>query len=294
MKFYFLTLSILLSVLLKAQDKTTRNTQNDTLVVLSWNIYCLPGITNISKQIKASKKRKRVKEIAKYILSSNIDIVVFQEAFFPPARKTLAKLLNQKYPFQYGPANKPHFLNTSSGIFVVSNTPLKILEEVKYKACNGVDCFANKGAMLLEGFFNETKFQILGTHLNAGGPQWIRKEQYKQINTLLNTYNKLDVPQIVCGDMNTHKESLNDYQEMLTTLKVEDTPTTSIQKNTTVKNRSIIDYILLNTNGSNIKNASKEVLWIPSSFNNAEVLKGNLSDHLALKATFYWDLAIKR
>ena len=63
---------------------------------------------------------------------------------------------------------------------MVSKFPLQVLGTVQYEACNGADCFAKKGALLLEGEVNSQKFQILVTHLNEGGPHWIRQEQYKQ------------------------------------------------------------------------------------------------------------------
>lgn len=264
--------------------------ENTSLTVLSWNVYMLPGITNLSKQISKSDKKGRAVEIAAYLNASDVDVVIFQEAFFNPSRKKLSKNLKDNYPYQYGPANPSKIsLKTSSGIFVVSKIPLEVLGTVQYEACNGADCFAKKGAMLLEGEVNGEKFQILGTHLNAGGPHWIRQEQYKQVRGLLEDFNKLGVPQIVCGDMNTHKENEEHYLDMLEMLDVQDDETDSEQKFTTAKNRSVIDYIFTRTNDSGIALERKEVLWInPNQIEVIEKLHGNLSDHLALKARFVW------
>jgi endonuclease/exonuclease/phosphatase family metal-dependent hydrolase len=260
------------------------------LTVLSWNIYMLPGITNLSKQITKSDKKARAMEIAAYLNSSEVDIVVFQEAFFNPARRKLSKSVKENYPFQYGPANPSKWsLKTSSGIFVVSKFPLQVLGTVQYEACNGADCFAKKGALLLEGEVNSQKFQILGTHLNAGGPHWIRQEQYKQVRGLLNDFTKLGVPQIVCGDMNTHKENEAHYQNMLDMLDVLDQETNSGQQYTTAKDRTVIDYIFIRQNDSRMELEKKEVLWInPNQYEVIDKLNGNLSDHLALKARFVW------
>lgn len=280
--FTFFFLSILS---LQAQE-----TFENELTVLSWNVYMLPGITNLSKQINKNYKKDRAKEIASYLNNSDIDVAVFQEAFFNPSRRKLSRQLKAKYPFQYGPVNPSKMsLKTSSGIFVVSNRPLDVLGTVQYEACNGADCFAKKGAVLLEGEFGGKRYQILGTHLNAGGPHWIRQEQYKQIKKLLDDFQKLGVPQIICGDMNTHKEEEAKYQDMLNTLDVLDSPTTSEQVNTTAKNRSVIDYIFMRKKESDLKILSKEVLWInPNKLEVIEKLHGNLSDHLALKARFQW------
>lgn len=279
-------LLILISLNIKAQ------TQADDLKILSWNIYMLPGITNLSKDIKKSDKRGRATEIAEMANKSNYDIIVFQEAFFGPARKVLSNNIKEAFPYQYGPFNPSKAsLKTSSGIFIVSKIPLKVLDIVKYKACNGADCFAKKGAALLEGYYKGKRFQILGTHLNAGGPQWIRIEQYKQIRKLLDEFKLLNVPQIVCGDMNTHKEDTAYYNEMIKMLDVEDIETQSAQKSTTAKVRkekTVIDYILLRKNGTNIHATNKEVLWFKSPVERTAKLNGNLSDHLSVFASFKW------
>lgn len=260
------------------------------LNILSWNIYLLPGITNLSKSIEKSDKKLRAAEIANYLNTSTYDIVVFQEAFFNPARRILSKDVREQYPYQYGPINPSKLsLKTSSGIFIVSRTPLKILGTVQYNSCNGADCFAKKGAALLEGSHEGKAFQILGTHLNAGGPQWIRIEQYKQIKSLLDDFNKLGVPQIICGDMNTHLEDEEKYQNMLEILDAEEVATTSKQINTTVKDRSVIDYFFLRKNNSSLRSIRKEVLWInPNSIPVIQKLNGNLSDHLAISASYRW------
>lgn len=288
MKYY----SMLLTVFLLVVCPQIQAQENDglDLTILSWNVYMLPGITNLSKQISKSDKKGRAVEIATYLNSSDIDIVIFQEAFFNPSRKKLSKYLETNYPYQYGPANPSKLsLKTSSGIYVVSKIPLEILGTVQYEACNGADCFAKKGAILLEGELGGERFQILGTHLNAGGPHWIRQEQYKQVRGLLDDFNKLGVPQIVCGDMNTHKENEDHYADMLNMLDVEDGPTNSKQQFTTAKDRSVIDYIFTRPNNSGMALDQKEVLWInPNKMKVIEKLNGNLSDHLALKARFVW------
>lgn len=264
--------------------------EKEDLNILSWNIYMLPGITNLSKSIEKNDKKLRAAEIADYLNANAYDIVVFQEAFFNPARRLLSKGIKEMYPYQYGPINPSKLsLKTSSGIFIVSKIPLKVLGTVQYNACNGADCFAKKGAALLEGYYDGKAFQILGTHLNAGGPQWIRIEQYKQIKSLLDDFNKLGVPQIICGDMNTHLNEEEKYKNMLEILDVEDVATTSKQKNTTAKDRSVIDYFFLKRNNSSLRAVRKDVLWInPNKFPVIEKLNGNLSDHLAISASLRW------
>ena len=125
-------------------------------------------------------------------------------------------------------------------------------------------------------------------HINAGGPSWIKEEQFKMMRTLLDDYKKLGVPQIVCGDMNTNINDTDRYNFMIETLGVKDIVTNSVQKNTTAKDRSVIDYIFLRANKTSLHAVNKEVLWIKSKREVIEKLNGNLSDHLAVSATFKW------
>lgn len=269
--------------------KSTAQEQNNSLDILSWNIYMLPGIANLSKEIDKSDKKGRAFEIAQLVNGSPYEIIVFQEAFFNPARRILSKNIMEQYPYQYGPINPSKAsLKTSSGIFVVSKIPLKIVDIIKFDACNGADCFAKKGAPLFQGEFQGNTFQLLGTHLNAGDPQWIREEQYKQMRQLLDNFKLLGVPQIVCGDMNTRQANEKDYNNMLKMLDVIDLETTSTQKTTTARGEGVIDYIFLRKNNVEIETIAKEVLWFKSDIKRTDKLNSNLSDHLAIKASFKW------
>ncbi|MEZ5024814.1 MAG: hypothetical protein R2728_16440 [Chitinophagales bacterium] len=43
---------------------------------------------------------------------------------------------------------------------------------------------ARKGALMIEGEKNGQKFQVIGTHLNAGGPIEVRHSQVTQIRRI--------------------------------------------------------------------------------------------------------------
>ena len=196
------------------------------LKILSWNIYMLPSIANLSKEIQKSDKKTRAEQISEIMNSSDYDIIVFQEAFFKPAKNILAKELKEKYPFQYGPINKG-FIKTNSGVFIVSKIELKELATIKYSDCEGTDCLAKKGAGIFEGNFHGKPFQIIGTHLDSKS-QKVRDTQYKQIyEKLIKPYTKYKIPLIICGDMNTRFSRKNDYKNMLKSLQCEDIITNS-------------------------------------------------------------------
>ena len=98
----------------------------------------------------------RVEELKK----SDFDIVVFQEAFLPAAREIISNGLRSLYPFTYGPANSGGFtIKISSGIWVVSRIPLKILNTTQFKNCTGNDCFG-AGAVVFLAIFIGLDLQL--------------------------------------------------------------------------------------------------------------------------------------
>ena len=189
------------------------------LRIQSWNIYMLPRF------VQHTGKRTRAQVIAEELKASDYQVLVFQEAFLSAARRIIRKHLDGVFPYEYGPANNDGGFGTSSGIWVLSKIPLRQLEEIKFTKCFGVaDCFARKGALLLEGEHEGQTFQVLGTHLQSVGPQAIRQSQYLDMRAMLDRHQRANVPQIVCGDMNTSKSKHQDYEDMLHALDVEDGP----------------------------------------------------------------------
>jgi sphingomyelin phosphodiesterase len=250
------------------------------LKILSWNIYMLPKI------VVQKNKRSRAYAIVEELKKSDFDIIVFQEAFFPASREIIRKGLSSVYAFEYGPANDGgHTIRTSSGVWVISRIPLKILKTTQFKNCTGNDCWARKGAMLLEGVWNDKTFQILGTHLQADGFDAIRVKQMDQIyNELLTENKKEGVPQIICGDMNTEKEMNEHYCKMLDCLDAQDGEISGIEKcsydgvnnniaqSFGVKKKTNYDYILVRNNGSKMRSTNRSISILKKG-------KKFLSDH---------------
>lgn len=241
------------------EEETEVDSKN--LKILSWNIYMLPKI------VVQRHKRERAHAIVDTLRKSDFDIIVFQEAFFPASREIIGEGLRTLYPYQYGPANNDgKTLKTNSGVWILSKINLKLLNATQFKNCTGTDCFARKGAMLLEGVWNDKPFQILGTHLQADGFDIIRQKQMDQIYIELLAENKREgVPQIICGDMNTEREMTEHYCEMLNCLDAQDGDITGVEKcsydgvnnpiaqSFGVNNKANYDYILVRSNGMKMK-----------------------------------------
>ncbi len=255
----------------------------NNLKILSWNIYMLPKI------VPQKGKLERAQTIVDSVKKSDFDIIVFQEAFLPEARELIFNGLQPLYPYQYGPANSGGFtVKINSGVWVISKMPMKILNTTQFKNCAANDCWARKGAMLLEGEWNGKAFQILGTHLQADGFDRIREKQMDQIYLeLLAEYKRDGVPQIICGDMNTEKEMKEHYCEMLECLDAEDGDISGLEKcsydgvdneiakSFGVNKKTNYDYILVRNNGAKMK-AIKRVVSIMKKG------KKHLSDHYGI------------
>lgn len=256
--------------------------------ILSWNIGMLPffdlfGETDI-----------RAQAIADALYTRDYDIIVFQEAFTSPARAILHQTLSDHYPYAYGPVNGSKFsLKFNSGIWILSKIPLQVKKEIEFKASAGFDSFARKGAVLLEGQFNNSSFQLIATHLQDDDyPQSIRDHQLTEIfDQLIFPYSDMNTPQIICGDLNTNEKKSENYEGMLTILNAQDGVISGKMKisfddesNDTFKsghpNPRLIDYIL--TRNSNI------IQWISRKVAVLKFPWGSgteyLSDHHGIEA----------
>ena len=100
---------------------------------------------------------------------------------------------------------------------------------------------------------------------------------------LIKPFFKENVPLFICGDMNTKIKNSKNYNYMLETLKCEDIETVSEQKNTTVNNNVVIDYIFIKRNNSKLQIVDKSITTFKAEFKYINVLKGTLSDHLAVE-----------
>lgn len=270
----------------KAQTFPRRSKQ-ESLKILSWNIYMLPYLSWFNHN------GRRASVIGRQLMDSDFQIIVFQEAFNMKCRRIIHKILAAKYPYQYGPANASLWpFRTSSGLWILSKIPLTKLKAIKFKEAKGFDKIARKGAVLFEGCYDGTSFQLLATHLQSDNPQNIRNAQYKEISDLLSIYYTNDVPQILCGDFNTEMSNPKAYTAMLKTLDAQNGELSGNLKvtydeahNTLAKNaegkQEIIDYILTR-NTSLIANMQRKVLEF---YHSDSHYKTHLSDHYAMEAT---------
>jgi endonuclease/exonuclease/phosphatase family metal-dependent hydrolase len=161
------------------------------------------------------------------------------------------------------------------------------IDKIKFKEkATPDDKMARKGALMIEAEKNGQTFQVIGTHLNAGGPIEVRHSQVTQIREeLLDVYKKDSVPQFICGDMNMRMTS-DSYPFMLEKYDATDGPievseamrTTCFDKeNRLWRDDVIIDFIFYRAN----QIEPESIIRSSPCFRNQWNKKGDewLSDH---------------
>jgi endonuclease/exonuclease/phosphatase family metal-dependent hydrolase len=260
------------------------------LKILSWNIYMLPFLNFKNSNIS------RAEAIAKKLNESEYSVIVFQEAFDRRARNKIREVLQQNFPFFYGPANETQWysMQTNSGLWIVSRIPLKEIRSIRFRIATGFDRFASKGAIMLEGEWHKNAFQLVVTHIQSDDYEWaIREQQIKDIhNQLLIPYSKEGIPQIICGDFNIDHAETNHYKMLLSVMDAVDGNLSGAEKysfsgedNDITKGLNekprLIDYILLR-NSNAIHSVSRRIAVIK---NNWGINRRSLSDHNAMEAS---------
>ena len=239
-------------IMLLCPINTMNASENQPLRILSWNVFLLPVLSLFNDN------QQRARAIADQISDSNYDIVVFQEAFSATNRRHIARRVKDEFPYHYGPVNQGMSLHrTNSGLWVISRIPLTLRSSIRFTESTGFDAVARKGAVIFEGHFNEKKFQLLTTHLQADGKPGIRERQLDEIRKkLLHPFSEKNIPQVICGDFNIEKNDSHTYNGMLNLLEASDGDLSSSllhsydeRENTLLRKpegrTKLIDYILL-------------------------------------------------
>lgn len=272
------------------------STDNDKLSILTWNLYMRPRLAFKNGQVK------RAYAIVEQLKDQNFDVIVFQEAFDNKARNIIWQGLKENFPFQSGDPKRKHFYKVSTGIFIISKLPLKVVDNIYFSVCGGSDCFAVKGAVMVNVLKNSHNVQIIGTHLQAADGkkmtgERIRQIQYEEIkNQLMIPHAEPGVPQFFVGDLNTAKADKIVYEQLLSLMEVEDGEITGENQFSSGGGKNdlrdandkphLIDYILCRNNGCKVSFTQRCVKIFQQYWSKDNK---DLSDHYAVLA----EIAIK-
>lgn len=261
---------------------------SDKLKILSWNIYMLPSFLG-------KGTASRAEAIGKLLASSDYDVIVFQEAFDGHSRRIISRLLQPAFSFQAGPANqKVLSLKTNSGIWIFSKYPIRNTASIIFKTRMGIDAFSRKGALLAEIEVRGQRIQIIGTHLQNAGGDWLRHSQCVELyNRLLKAHERIGVPQIVCGDFNIDRfRNEESYSYMLHILDAADGATSGstrfsydrLNNDLTSEadtRQDLIDYVLFRQSREYSLSAERRIRVFRHPWRKGV---SDLSDHFAMEA----------
>lgn len=189
--------------------------------LLTWNVQMLPiapGAPQLNK-----KQALRAPWIVDYLNRQDYDVIVLEEVIDRKMSDVIKTGLKETYPYVLSVDAKRGISGCLGGILFASRIPLKLVDHVVFKNISGGDALAEKGCLLVEGELAGRKFQIAGTHLQAGDPPTRRKELPEIFEGILQPHATGGVPQILVGDMNIHVDD-DDFQTLLRTTETQAFP----------------------------------------------------------------------
>ncbi|MBX7224450.1 MAG: endonuclease/exonuclease/phosphatase family protein [Chitinophagales bacterium] len=280
---------------INAQNVSTENLGKPfpTIKILSWNIYMLPPL------IKFTDKKERAKYIGHLLKNSDYDVLVLQETFHPAARRIIIDSLKAAFPYIVEPPTTNKItLKTSSGITILCKHKMRLLGTITYNDKEGFDNkMARKGATMVEIEQDGFKYQLVGTHLNAGGPGYVRIAQIQQMQTaLIAKFANPETLLFIAGDFNIDRYAEpEDYTKTMEILGLT-TSHYSIDPNNLSLSATFegipltypgerIDFIFVknNTAYSAMFHETPKI-----SLNGWQNNHTELSDHNPVSCTFFW------
>lgn len=288
MKKYFSLL--LLFVAVQAMCAPVDNCPIDStnqISILTWNVKMLPrGAVFLDHH-----PIKRARLIPGVLMKESPDVIVFQESYDGKAVRMLRRKLKPMYPYTQGYQNRKVITyKRAGGVLMFSKYPMKEIESIKYSWLEGIDKLARKGAMLVEVEHPVKHFQLLGTHMEAGGSKELKATQYKEAGELLKRHEQNGVPQFACGDFNTKRVDTVLYPKLINCLQMEDGDICTELKCTSdhllndmdtynPTRRNLIDYVFFKANGVLPKTITRCVMQYEQRWSKKHK---SLSDHNAV------------
>ncbi len=240
------------------QPTTASQAPKANLKILTWNIQMLPtALDQFSKSLQRDQKL-RTPWVIEFLNAQDYDIIVLQEVIDTAITARLKEGLKDRYPYIVAARSKMGIAGASGGILLAGRIPLRYVAHIVFKNVAGVDALAEKGCTLVEAEKDGVRFQIAGTHLQAGYQNFKDKQYAELYEGILKPYKQEGVPQILAGDMNT-RPGTDKFQLLLKTTEMQDFPTDDPHPYTIDSNNSWKpskkdptrpDHVLLNPRGT--------------------------------------------
>ncbi|MCP2293914.1 Metal-dependent hydrolase, endonuclease/exonuclease/phosphatase family [Nocardia amikacinitolerans] len=163
-----------------------------------------------------------VAEICARIRALSPDIVGLCEVFKDSERDEIRTTVKDIYPyFREGPDQ--FGVNSDGGLLLLSRFPLLASNDFIFDACDGIDCWANKGVLHIRvrGTQWPTALDIFYSHtqnISTGAGQPTLHAQIADMREFIEAHADHELPAIVMGDLNIPAERTADYTRLLRTL----------------------------------------------------------------------------
>jgi len=257
--------------------------END-LTILSWNIKMLTAPYGwLHNRVERAENIVHTLNTAE-----NYDVILFQEVFSGRIRKLMYKGLQSIYPYQLIPKDQSCIGKSNSGLWVISKSPINILDEISFSNQKNWDALSSKGAKLYSVVQDEQKFHIINTHLQADYKtkyNKIRTQQYTEIyEKLILPNDKSEIPLILCGDLNISKPGK--LKTMLEKLHLMNGPLSGdLQFSSTGENAELLDYILVKSDNFQFNSIERKIVNMSKI---QQINPESLSDHYPIMGIFTW------
>jgi len=229
--------------------------------MLTWNIQMLPTVADAFSESLRKMQYERLPWIIDFLAGADYDVVCLQEVFDPIITPRLIEGLKKTYPYIVEPQKEPGVL-LGSGVLFAAKFPIRLAAFACYKHADGDDALASKGCTLVEGGKEGVKFQMAGTHLQAGHRE-VQSTQYEEMGArILRPCRHEGVPQFLMGDFNTGRAETDRYAELLKATDMSDAPVDDPRPysddaaNSWLpghQNNDLIDHVLFNPCGTGSK-----------------------------------------
>jgi endonuclease/exonuclease/phosphatase family metal-dependent hydrolase len=271
----------------------------DEVRILTYNVFLRPPPINALDEPWC-----RAQRIGDWLAQSDAGIVALQETFQP---EPVAALVDQaRYALPYQVLNQPapkSRLGASGGLSILSRWPIEEARTLTFDACNGPfsDCLAAKGAVhAVVRLSDNTRLNVVATHLDAGGSSGNRDARAAQLAQLREFIDEIDTdlgPIVALGDFNI--DALLDdgeYDDLVRTLDVteddraEDPSTINCKTNIFCNEPAAperLDHVF--TRAGEQRLLRTETRHLPMSDQGCAGAR-YLSDHRAVWSTFATDL----
>ena len=243
------------------------NNSNE-LKVLSYNLYTI--LTNSAADIN-----RRMQALPEAI--NGYDVIVFEEAFYNPAREDLIASIATQYPYTSDILDTSGYLE-DGGVFIASKWPIELEAQFKYDNCSGVDCLSPKGAVYARILKQDQTYHVFGTHLQAENSDAAKAARLAQLGELKDFIGLQNISSqqavIIAGDMNVDKiASANEYQNMLLALDAAEPGIANYSHpfsdddatNQMASEQSWLDYVLFSRSHAQPIQAEEAVLVLKSN-----------------------------